>query len=115
MKQFILSVLLMTLLACQRDTSSHIQPSFEATVQGIGKDCYLPLLDFGDRTNEVAQAVGTPSAYRLYYAVNLPATYWKTGLSLTTTIRQPTRQEQVACTTMGPGYPVVVVVSAEGK
>jgi hypothetical protein len=114
-KQFILSILLITLLACQRDTNSSVQPTFEATVQGIGGDCTLPRLDFGDRTNEVAQTVGTSSAYRLYYALNLPATYWKPGLSLTTTIRQPTTQEQVFCTTMGPGYPVVVVVSAEGK
>jgi hypothetical protein len=115
MNRIVLPILLIMLVSCQRSTTSPVEPTFEATVQSIGGDCNFPLLDFGSRTNEVAQVAGTPSAYRLYYAVNLPATYWKTGQVLTTTIRQATANEQIACTTMGPSYPAVVVVSAEGK
>jgi hypothetical protein len=104
-----------TLVACQRDTASSVQPTFDATVQSIGIDCNLPLLTFGTRTNEVSQIVGPALDNGLYYAINLPKAYQKAGQVITTTIRKPTTNEQVVCLAMGPSYPAVVIVSAEGK
>ncbi|GAB3766921.1 hypothetical protein [Spirosoma pomorum] len=111
MKQLLFPILLTTLVACRRDTVSSVQPTFDATVQSIGGDCNLPLLNFGNRTNDVTQIAGSPSANGFYYAISLPKAYQKAGQAITTTIRQPTTSEQVVCTTMGPAYPAVVTVS----
>lgn len=102
-------------LACNLKQDDPINATFNASVQGIGGDCKLPLLDFGSRTAEIDNLVGSTNANKLYYAVNLEPAYSRAGTSLQVTIRKTVASEERACTTMGLTYPSIAVTSAVVK
>lgn len=110
-----LAVMLFLSAACNRKQDDPAASTFDATVQSIGGDCKLPLLDFGSRTAEVKNLVGASSDNPLYYAINLDPVYSKAGTKLQVTIRKVAVSEERACTTMGISYPSVGVTSATPK
>lgn len=101
--------------ACNPKQDDQIAATFDATVQSIGGDCKLPLLDFGSRTVEVDKLVGSTNANKLYYAISLDPANSKVGTSLQVTIRKTSASEERACTTMGPAYPSITVTSSVTK
>lgn len=105
-------VILLLIVACTGNQADPVTSTFDVVVQGIGGDCKLPLLDFGSRTAEVGTLIGITSANKLYYAVNLDSAYSKAGTNLQVKIRKTSANEERACTTMGPSYPSIAVISA---
>jgi hypothetical protein len=108
-------IMLLLVAACHKIQDDQVTSTFDVSVEGIGGDCKLPLLDFGSRTAEVGNLIGLTSANKLYYAINLDSTYSKSGTSLQVTIRKVAASEGRACTTMGPFYPSVAVTSVVAK
>ena len=79
--------------------------NFNATVLGKGLDCgnsFLIQFDEG--------VVGLPSAYRLYYAINLPESYKLKNERVHLKFRAPENDEIMVCTAMGPAYPHIYIV-----
>ncbi|MVM29938.1 hypothetical protein GO755_07835 [Spirosoma sp. HMF4905] len=109
------AVMILLVAACTKSQDDQVTSTFDVSVQGIGGDCKLPLLDFGSRTAEVGKLIGLTSPNTLYYAINLDSIYSKAGTSLQVTIRKVTASEERACTTMGPSYPSVAVTSTLTK
>ena len=109
------AVVFLFAVACTSKQDGQVTAMFDASVQGIGGDCKLPLLDFGSRTTEIDKLTGSTNPTKLYYAVNLNPAYSKAGTSLQVVIRKTAASEERACTTMGPAYPSITVTSAMAK
>ena len=104
---------LTAMVACHSTATIDTQLTLQATVEGVGGDCHLPLLDFGTRQKDVDQLIGQPNSYQLYYAVDLPESFQVAKTNLLVIIQKSTKS--VACTTMGPAYQFVSIVNAEAK
>ena len=80
---------------------------FNAEVLGTGMDCgSIHLINFmeGDR-EKIFQILGKEDAFfPTYYALNLPNEFKIEGLQVRIKFRRPTPDEDVGCTTMGPGF-----------
>lgn len=107
----LITAIYLLLTACNPEQEDPVTATFEATVQSIGSDCKLPLLDFGSRAVEVDKLVGSTNANKLYYGISLDPANLKVGTSMQVTIRKTSPSEERACTTMGPTYPSVTVTS----
>ena len=112
---FLIIAVCLFVVACSPKQDDQVTATFDATVQSIGSDCKLPLLDFGSRTAEVDKLVGSINANKLYYAISLDPDYSKVGSSLQVTIRKTGASEERACTTMGQTYPSITVTSTVAK
>ena len=109
---FLLFATMLSLMtACSKSQDDQIMSDFDVTVVNVSGDCKLPLLDFGSRTAEVASLIGSTSANKLYYAVNLGSVFSTVGTNLRVMIRKATVNEEPACITMGPSYPSIVLTS----
>lgn len=100
------------LIACNPKQDDQVTATFEATVQRIGSDCKLPLLDFGSRAVEVDKLIGSTNANKLHYGLSLDPAKTQVGTILQVTIRKTSTSEERACTTMGPAYPSITVTSS---
>ena len=79
--------------------------TFNATVLGKGLDCGNSFLIHFDEGVE-----GLPSAYRLYYEINLPESYKIKNERVHLKFRAPENDEIMVCTAMGLAYPQIYIV-----
>ena len=108
----LIAAIYLFLITCNSKQDDQVTATFDATVQRIGSDCKLPLLDFGSRAVEVDKLVGSPNANKLYYGISLDPAKSNVGTSLQVTIRKSSTSEERACTTMSPAYPSITVTSS---
>lgn len=109
---FFTSLFTILLLAgCEKDETVYTE--FHITVSGQGIDCGdLYLIDFHDNLEELYQITGNESWQRCY-AYDLDEVFKVQGKELIVKIRKSSEDELFACTTLGPGYPWVKIISAE--
>jgi hypothetical protein len=108
----LITAICLLLIACKPEQDDQVTATFDATVQSIGSDCRLPLLDFGSRAVEVDKLIGSTNANKLYYGISLDPANLKVGTSMQVTIRKTSSSEERACATMGPAYPSITVTSS---
>lgn len=99
----------MVMLSCHFEVNQP-QLTADVIVTGVGGDCNGPLLDFGNRQNELDKIVGETNSYSLYYAFDLDERFRVAGTRLTVTVQKST--ESRACKAVGPAYQTVSVVQA---
>jgi hypothetical protein len=113
MKQLSLLLFSLLMLGCQTDKDALAlegsTEEFEVETMGRGMDCGLPLIDFKDKLDEVEKITG--SSWGRFYAYNLSPELWQ-GKILKVKIRKTRDSELGICTTFGPWYPWVTIVSA---
>ena len=100
------------IISCKKDHSSTANYSFEATVIGLNQDCQLWLIKFDKDTAKVESIAGKSVIPAVYNAVNLPENLKAEGTKIRLDIRALQNKEIPICTTMGPTYNSVYVVSA---
>ncbi len=105
----VLLVLFLLTSSCESTEESQQMPDYNAKVLGKGLDCgNIYLIQFD---NDVT---GLPpnSFDNTFYALNLPANLQIDNLQVNVAFRAPNPDEMVACTTMGIGYPQIVIETA---
>jgi len=83
-----------------------------ATVLGKGLDCGNHfVIQFDDSVT----GLPFPSGYwnNVYYEYNLPEEYKIAGKRISLAFRAPKSDENLICTTMGPGYPLIFIVKVK--
>ncbi|MEJ7672016.1 MAG: hypothetical protein WKF59_04760 [Chitinophagaceae bacterium] len=70
-------------------------------------DCGIPEITFLTGINEVKQLLG--SRINIYVATGLPKINYQPGTQLMGKIRKPESNDFIACRTLGPSYPQVVI------
>ena len=85
---------------------------FEVTSAGKGIDCGLIVIDFAlaDKAR-IEKLTGGNNGLR-FFAFNLDTKFDKVGQILIITARRTRDDELYACTTQGPSYPWVTVLTA---
>ena len=108
---FFLSLLIFAgiLTSCENDKQSEgtTDFQFEATVVGQGMDCGETFIITLTSSIDSDIEVGT------YYADHLNSEFKVPGLKIQLNGRAPNADETYACTTMGPGYPHLVVTGCQ--
>lgn len=95
--------------SCSKD-GEEIQ-FWNATVKGTGLDCsYAYLLQF-----EKPLTIGPYSDENVFYEKNLPEEFKVVGKQITVEYRKPKESELMLCTTLGPSYGLVYILSARER
>jgi hypothetical protein len=117
MKPFILIFIVtisLTFSSCEKNSTENEFP-FEAEVLGRNNDCGLYTIRFTKDNQKANEIAGTLFTEYNFIAKNLPADLQVDGLSIILNIRRIKYSEMTACTTMGPSYPWIYVLSAKKK
>jgi len=117
MKPFILLILLtigLTFSSCEK-SSTESEFLFEAEVIGRNNDCGIYAIRFTKYNQKANEIAGTLFTQYVFIAKNLPVDLQVDGLSIILNIRRINYSEMTACTTMGPSYPWIYVLSAKKK
>lgn len=95
--------------ACSSDDDNNSSENYEVTVIGKGVDCGDSfLLKFKDNASGLPKTIG-----HIYYEINLPKKFKVEGKKLKINVRKPKKSEYFPCTTLGPGYRLLYIRSAE--
>lgn len=115
MKKLIIFIWLISLFSCKEENQNEISNIFEVTSAGKGIDCGLIVIDFAltDKAR-IEKLTGGNKGLR-FFAFNLDTKYQKIGQILTITARKTRDDELFACTTQGPSYPWVTILTASEK
>ncbi len=114
MKKFIILIWL-TLLSCEKKNEQEISNIFEVTSAGGGMDCGLKLIDFEERDKPRIEKITGRNGWLRFFGFNLDKKFDKVGQVLVITVRKTRDDELFACTTLGPSYPWVTILTAEAK
>ena len=115
MKTFIILICLTALLSCKKENEPEISNTFEVTSVGMGIDCGLILIDFHEiDKSRIGKITGHTAGLR-YFGFNLDKQFDRVGQILIITVRRTTVNELFPCTTLGPSYPWVTVLTVEEK
>ena len=83
---------------------------FNAVVIGKGLDCRDSFLI------KVNGYSGLPNTVDdTYYEINLPKEFKVEGKEIKVEFREPRDKEFIPCTTLGPGYSLIYIISAESR
>ncbi len=92
-----------------------VYPLFMATVIDTAElGCKKPLLRFKDSVaSELNSFLGNPNNHSVYVAINLPDSLNILGKEVAIEVSNVTPATAIACTDIGPGYPMLYVVWAK--
>jgi len=109
---FIIIIILgITLVSCENKNTSQEYP-YEAEVLGKNMDCGIYAIKFTNNLDQIQKIADTDSPSAIYIAKNLPAELQVEGLIIELNVRKIQGTELGVCTTMGPGYPWIYILSA---
>ena len=115
MKAFLTLICLFGLFSCKKDNDPQINNTFKVTSAGMGIDCGLILIDFNVQDkNRIENITNNTNGLR-YFAFNLDKKFEQVGHILIVTLRKTKNDELYACTTQGPAYPWVTIMTSEIK
>ena len=109
-----LAIVFLTLIdcSCEQREEEFIIDSFEVSVQGVGLDCGLLLIDFKESDLQRIKMI-TNSDWGRFYAFNLDRNkFGSEGTSLWVRVRKTLDSELSVCTTLGPSYPWVTILES---
>lgn len=97
------------LTSCKKDDDKTTKENFnfEATVLGKGLDCGETFLI---SLKNLKSNSGLEDG--IYYGYNLSSEYKEQGLKIYLNCREPNDNESYACTTLGPTYPHLIVITS---
>jgi len=115
MKKLIIFMWLIILFSCKRENEKEINNIFQVTSAGKGIDCGLVLIDFAvtDKAR-IEKIIGENNGLR-FFAFNLDTKFEKVGQIFIISARKTRDDELFACTTQGPSYPWVTILSVTEK
>lgn len=104
--------LVIFLPACQEDVDQTLTPEYDIEVVGQGADCGdLLVARILTNQDQFYREVNI-SAFDRAYLINLDEKYKISGLLMKVTLQQATLPDTlVACTTFGPAYPQVKIIT----
>jgi hypothetical protein len=106
-KIFIILIVSVSICACKKNTQDNGDWfQIEIAVQK-DNDCGLPDIIFLSRQTEAYQVIGDNRG--MYVALGLPKVNYPVGTKMYVSIRQPSANEIVACTAMGPLWTQVFI------
>lgn len=106
---FIAIIVLFTLSGCKKNQQDNW---FYIEIKSpVNFDCGVPEIIFLDRQQEAYQIIGDSRG--LYVASGLPKVLYPAGTRMYVSIKRPVNNEIIACTTMGPGFPQVLVTAVK--
>ena len=109
MKKVVLVFSLLTLISCNKEDDVIYEVLPNARVVSVGIDCgdsYL--IQFIDDFTELPQTINNT-----YYEINLPDEYKIDGIEIYVDYRMLEPDEALICTTLGPAYTVLYIISAQ--
>jgi predicted RNA methylase len=110
LKIILLIISIMFLSSCEKDTTSVQDDYFKVKVLGKGIDCGdVYLVEFIEKLEKVELI--TESHRTIYYGDDLPDEFKQDSILLQIKFRQPMPEELYPCTTLGPGYPHIRIIS----
>jgi len=93
------------LISCNKDDDDNY--SFNAVVIGKGLDCGNSFLIKFDEN-----VTGLPTTIdNTFYEINLPNEFKVEGEKIKVKLREPQENEFFPCTTLGPGYNLIYIIS----
>jgi len=106
MKRFIyFFVLLIFFTSCKKEVESNW---YTIEIRSSSNfDCHIPEITFLTGGDEVKQLLG--SDINIFVATGLPKVLFSPGTQLSVKIKKPETNDFIACTTLGPSYPQVVI------
>lgn len=112
MNKIFLLVILSSLLfaSCRKDRGQKITDFYNATVLGRGLDCgNAYMIKFDKAVSGLSE-----DPMNIYYEINLPDKYKIGEKRIKAAFREPNKDEIMLCTGMGPSYPQIFIIKAEG-
>jgi len=106
-------ILLASYSSCNEESPNEVNKIFQITVAGEGDDCGLLLIDFDQSDKLRIEEITQTSGWLRFFALNLNKEYNQVGKELKIKVRKTKNEELYACTTLGPAYPWVTVLSVE--
>ena len=108
--KYIFTWIILSLLVFSCSDKEETEASHNAEIIGEGMDCgdyYLIKFeeDVADLPNN--------SFDNTFYEIGLPEEFKTPGKKVQVEFREPTPEERMICTTQGPSYPQIVIVSVE--
>jgi hypothetical protein len=112
LKIILLIMSIMFLFSCEKDITPVQDDYFKVMVLGKGIDCGdVYLVEFVEELEKVELI--TESHRTIYYGDDLPDEFKQDRIVLQIKFRQPTPEELYPCTTLGPGYPHIRIISVK--
>lgn len=103
-----LTVFIFLLISCSTDDDN--TDLYNAVVIGKGLDCgdsfLIKINGYSGLHNTVDY---------IYYEINLPKEFKVEGKQIKVEFREPKDKELFPCTTLGPGYQQIYIISAESR
>ena len=97
------------LTSCNNDDDNN--ELFNAVVIGKGLDCGDSfLIKFNENIKGLPNSIDNT-----YYEINLPNEFKVAGKEIKVDFREPKENEYFPCTTLGIGYNLIYIISAESK
>jgi hypothetical protein len=103
---FPLFILAFLLASCKKEGKE----IYNATILEKGLDCGDSFLI---KVNEDVSGLPENPFDHIFYEINLPEEFKVKGKKVNIEFRNPKDEEQIICTTMGPGYPKLFIIKAE--
>ncbi|MFK5958691.1 MAG: hypothetical protein QM495_07440 [Lutibacter sp.] len=97
------------LISCNNDDDNN--ELFNAVVIGKGLDCGDSfLIKFNENITRLPNTIDNT-----FYEINLPNEFKEEGKEIKVDFREPKDNEFLLCTTLGPGYNVIYIISAKSE
>ena len=97
------------LISCNND-DDNIE-LFDAVVIGKGLDCGDSfLIKFNENITGLPNTIDNT-----FYTINLPNEFKEEGKEIKIDFREPINNEFLLCTTLGPGYNAIYIITAKSK
>lgn len=111
MKKIFTLLLLGILISSCSNNDDDNNELFNAVVIGKGLDCGDSfLIKFNENIKGLPNTIDNT-----YYEINLPNEFKVAGKEIKVDFRDPEENEYLICTTLGPGYNLIYIISAESR